>query len=314
MFMEKLKAVAEDIRSLKIQGATNVAIEGVKAFSQYINQLPTSLGKEEFLDKVNKAREIIIDTRPTEPAMRNGLKKIMYDMYNVEEHGLKSMEEAALSSGSEYLNLLKTTKEKIIETGAELIQDGYTIMTHCHSSISSAIFVRAHEQGKEIKAISTETRPRYQGRKTARELVEAGIPTIQVVDSAMRWVARNQSIDMIIIGLDAVTSQGTILNKIGSRLLALAADESDIPLYVSGSLLKFDSDTVYGSRTEIEMRQISEITADWPDAPEGLQFYNPSFETVSRDLIDALITEEGVFPPSLVFEIVRQKYPWMLEF
>ena len=312
--MEKLLEIAHDIKALKIQGATNVAIEAVKAFSGYINRLPISIGEAEFLKKVDEARNILIETRPTEPAMRNGLKKVMYDMYRVESDGLERMEEAALTSAAEYLELLKTTKEKIIETGAQLIQDGSTIMTHCHSSISSAIFVRAFEQGKDIRAICTETRPRYQGRKTARELVEAGIPTIQVVDSAMRWVARNQSIDMIIIGLDAVTSEGTIFNKIGSRLLALAAHESDIPLYVSGSLLKFDSHTVIGGRTEIEMRDISEITADWPDVPEGLKFLNPSFETVSRELIDALITEEGVFPPELVFEIVRQKYPWMLEF
>ncbi|MHA2501719.1 MAG: translation initiation factor eIF-2B [Candidatus Kariarchaeaceae archaeon] len=311
--MDQLRSVADDIISLKIQGATNVAIEGVKAFTEYINRLPTSLGREEFLNKVQEARDIIYNTRPTEPAMRNGLKKVMYDMYQI-EGSLDEMEAAALKSGAEYLDLLKTTKDKIINTGAQLIEDGFTIMTHCHSSISSAIFVRAHEMGKDIKAICTETRPRYQGRKTARELVEAGIPTIQVVDSAMRWVARNQSIDMIIIGMDAVTSEGTIFNKIGSRLLALAAKEADIPLYVSGSLLKFDSNTVLGSRTEIEMRDIKEITADWPDVPEGLQFLNPSFETVSRDLVDAMITEEGVFPPELVFEIVRQKYPWMLEF
>lgn len=311
--MEQLKKVAQDITSLKIQGATNIAIEGVKAFSEYINRLPTNVGQDVFVGKVKEARDIIINTRPTEPAMRNGLKKIIFDIHQVEAEGLDRMESAALQSASEYLDLLKTTKKNIIETGAELIPEGSTVMTHCHSSITSAIFVRAHELGKDISAICTETRPRYQGRKTARELVEAGIPTTQVVDSAMRWVARKENIDMIVIGLDAVTSQGTILNKIGSRLLALAAKESDIPLYVAGSLLKFDSDTIFGRRTIIEMRDDSEITADWPNAPKGLKVVNPAFESVSRDLIDAMITEQGVFPPSLVFEIVRTTYPWMLE-
>jgi ribose 1,5-bisphosphate isomerase len=133
-----------------------------------------------------------------------------------------------------------------------------------------------------------------------------------VVDSSMRWILRESSIDMIVIGMDAVTSQGTILNKIGSRLLSLAAKESDIPFYVAGSLLKFDSDTIFGMRTTIEMRDDTEITADWPEAPEGLNLFNPAFESVSRDLIDALITEEGVFPPSIVYEIVRKTYPWMI--
>ncbi len=311
--MEQLKAVANDIISLKIQGATAVAVEGIKAFSGYIQRLPDNISITEFNSKIEQARSIILDTRPTEPAMRNGIKKIMYEIHHSDVGNIGDIKRTVKTAAEYYLNLIKYAKEAIVTTGAEMIQNGYTVMTHCHSSITSAIFVRAWEQGKDIRAICTETRPRYQGRKTARELVEAGIPTTQVVDSAMRWIAKRESIDMIIIGLDAVTSAGTILNKIGSRLLALAAKESDIPLYVAGPLLKFDSDTLFGTRTIIEMRDDSEIISDWKDAPKGLKVLNPAFESVSRDLVDALITEEGVFPPSLVFEIVRTVYPWMIQ-
>jgi ribose 1,5-bisphosphate isomerase len=310
--MEQLKAVAEDIISLKVQGATAVAVEGIKAFAGYIDRLPSTLSLNDFSDKINNAKTILLNTRPTEPAMRNGLKKIVFDIEHMDSEEVDLKKVRAVEASNYYLDLLKTTKDKIIETGAHLIQEDYTVMTHCHSSITSAIFVRAHELGKNINAICTETRPRYQGRKTARELVEAGIPTTQVVDSAMRWIAKRESIDIIVIGLDAVTSQGTILNKIGSRLLALAAKESDIPLYVAGPLLKFDSDTVFGSRTIVEMRDDDELLKDWVDAPKGLKVLNPAFESVSRDLIDALITEEGVFPPSVVFEMVRSTYPWMI--
>ncbi|MCE7737389.1 MAG: S-methyl-5-thioribose-1-phosphate isomerase [Candidatus Heimdallarchaeota archaeon] len=310
--MDLLQKVADDIISLKIQGATNVAIDGVNAFSSYINRLSTSMDVHEFEKNVNNAREILINTRPTEPALRNGLKKILFDMNTVKNDGTEAMEEKAIKSSEDYVKLIKDTKEKIIHTGSQRIQDGYTVMTHCHSSTTSEIFTRAFESGKDIKAICTETRPRYQGRKTAKELVDAGIPTTMVVDSSMRWILRKSSIDMIVIGMDAVTSQGTILNKIGSRLLSLAAKESDIPFYVAGSLLKFDSDTIFGMRTIIEMRDDTEITADWPEAPNGLKLFNPAFESVSRDLIDALITESGVFPPSIVYEIVRNTYPWMI--
>ncbi len=310
--MDHLLKVAEYIKSLKIQGATNVAIDGVTAFSGFINRIDTSIGIETFQTKIAEAHEILINTRPTEPAMRNGLKKVIFDMNSFKEDGIEEMEIQAIKSAEDYVKLLKDTKEKIIQAGSQRVQDGYTVMTHCHSSTTSEIFTRAFESGKDIKAICTETRPRYQGRKTARELVEAGIPTTMVVDSSMRWVLKKASIDMIVIGMDAVTSQGTILNKIGSRLLSLAAKESDIPFYVAGSLLKFDSDTIFGMRTIIEMRDDTEITSDWAQAPLGLSLLNPAFESVSRDLIDALITEEGVFPPSIVHEIVRTTYPWML--
>ncbi|OLS27804.1 MAG: Ribose 1,5-bisphosphate isomerase [Candidatus Heimdallarchaeota archaeon LC_2] len=310
--MDLLLKVAADIKSLKIQGATNVAIDGVTAFSNFVKRLDTSIGIELFETKINEAHDILLNTRPTEPAMRNGLKKVIYDMNSVKSEGVEEMEIKAIQSSNDYVKLLKSTKEKIIQAGSQRIQDGYTVMTHCHSSTTSEIFIRAFESGKNIKAICTETRPRYQGRRTARELVEAGIPTTMVVDSSMRWILKKASIDMIVIGMDAVTSQGTILNKIGSRLLSLAAKESDIPFYVAGSLLKFDSDTIFGMRTIIEMRDDTEITSDWIDAPSGLKLFNPAFESVSRDLIDALITEEGVFPPSIVHEIVRTTYPWML--
>ncbi|MCY3413887.1 MAG: S-methyl-5-thioribose-1-phosphate isomerase [Candidatus Heimdallarchaeota archaeon] len=309
--MKELQKVADEIISLNIQGATAVAVEGIKALGSLAKRLP-EMSEDDFLKQIETARDILYNTRPTEPALRNGLRKILYELHHKSTDSTDEMRQAVINTSDEYLNLLKSTKEKIIETGAHLIQDDYTVMTHCHSSITSAIFVRAHELGKNIRAICTETRPRYQGRKTAMELVEAGIPTIQVVDSGMRWIARRESIDLIMIGLDAVTSQGTVLNKIGSRLLALAAKESDIPLYVAGPLLKFDSDTVFGSRTIIEMRDEEEILADWKNAPKGLKVLNPAFESVSRDLIDAMITEAGVFPPTLVYKIVRDEYPWMV--
>lgn len=308
--MKLLQKVADDIISLKIQGATAVAVEGIKALGSFAERVPVN-SIEEFTKKMDAARDILVNTRPTEPALRNGMRKIFFDVHH-SNGGLDDMRQLISQTANEYLDLIKTTKETIIQTGAALIQDEYTVMTHCHSSITSAIFVRAQEMGKNIRAICTETRPRYQGRKTARELVEAGIPTIQVVDSGMRWIARRESIDMICIGLDAVTSQGTVLNKIGSRLLALAAKESDIPFYVAGPLLKFDSDTAFGQRTIIEMRDDSEILADWENAPKGLKVLNPAFESVSRDLIDGMITEVGIFPPTLVFNIVKEEYPWMI--
>ena len=77
------------------------------------------------------------------------------------------------------------------------------------------------------------------------------------------------------------------------------------------SLLKYDTGTLLGGRTEIEMRDIDEITSDWKTIPKGLKFLNPSFETVSRDLIGALITEKGIFPPEIVSTVVKDTYKWM---
>ncbi len=310
--MDNLIRVANEIKKLHIQGATNVAIEGVNAIVEYSETLLSTLPSDDFITKINEASNTIRNTRPTEPALQNGLKKIHYDLSFNKSEGTEKLKEVLHISAHDYIGLLKSTKKKIIEFGSSLIQDGYTVMTHCHSSLSSGTIIKAFEDGKEIKAIATETRPRYQGRKTALELTNAGIPTTLVVDSAMRWVMRHYNVDIIIIGMDAVTSLGTVINKIGSRLLALAAKESDVPLFVSGSLLKFDSDTLFGKRTEIEQRDIIEIAKDWELKPENLKIMNPAFESVSRDYIDGLITEQGIFAPELVYKQVKETYPFMI--
>ncbi len=298
--------ILDDIKTLKIQGATNIAIEGVKAFSSYGLRLEAS-SLEIFYNKMEKAKYSLSKVRPTEPALINGLR---YILFKLREHSLPIDDTKLLLSdlSNEYIKLLKSSKKKVIAYGAERIEPHSVIMTHCHSSLSVGILLEAHRQGKNICVFCTETRPLYQGRTTAKELVEAGIDTTMVVDSAMRWVINTNNIDMILTGADAITSQGTIINKIGTRLLALAAKEMDIPFYTAVNILKYDPETSIGKLSEIEMRSPSEI---WADPPSGLKFLNPAFETISHDLIDGLITEEGVFSSPLIFSIVKEKYPFM---
>jgi ribose 1,5-bisphosphate isomerase len=184
-------------------------------------------------------------------------------------------------------------------------------MTHCHSSVVNGILLEAKRQGKDnFKVINTETQPKLQGRKTARKLLKAGIEVIHVVDSAMRWVVNHYEVDLILIGADSITSEGTVLNKIGSRLLALVAHEEHVPFYVASSLLKYNPKTSFGTLEKIEMRDPKEI---WEDPPENIEILNPAFETVSRRYIDGLITEAGIFASSHVHFQFAKLYPLLAE-
>ena len=183
-------------------------------------------------------------------------------------------------------------------------------MTHCHSSLVTAILLEAKRQGKKFKVINTETQPRLQGRRTANELLEAGIEVIQVIDSAMRWAIKHFQVDLILIGADSITSEGTVLNKIGSRLLALVAHEENIPFYVASPLLKYNPETNLGTLEKIEMRDAKEI---WENPPKGIQILNPAFETIRRRYIDGLITEAGIFASSHVLNYFAKLYPEMVE-
>jgi ribose 1,5-bisphosphate isomerase len=203
--------------------------------------------------------------------------------------------------------MFNEAKEKMMEVGARRIKDGDTILTHCHSSVVTGTIVKAHEKGKKFRVIQTETRPKYQGRITAYELIETGVDTTMIVDSAARHYMKE--IDFVLVGSDAITSEGNVINKIGTSQVALAAWEARIPFYVVSTLLKFDPVTIHGTYEAIEERETAEI---WESPPEGLKIRNPAFDVTRRDYVHGLITEEGVISPHSTLEAIHRHYPWML--
>lgn len=308
-FLEVLKTTAERIKNLKIQGATNVAIAALEALTSYLKETDTS-SREDFLRHLNHAKDMLFSTRATEPAMRNGIRSVIHHVGLSKETGVAELLGLADEKSKEFIVNLKHAKKKIAEIGAKRIVDGMDVVTHCHSSVVSEILREAWNQGKKFRVVCTETRPLYQGRITAKELIEAGIPTTMVVDSAMRWVMKNKEIDFAVVGADAITSEGVAINKVGTRLLALAAKEFDVPFYIATPLAKFSPETVAGKLEEIEMRSSREL---WDSPPPALNIENPAFETVAREYIDGFITEEGIFPPSYIIAVVSQKHPFMFE-
>ena len=310
--MKELLEDAQKIKSLEIQGASNVAISAIDFLNNYAKRLKCE-NIETCFKKLYEAQAILIDTRPTEPAMKNGLKYIMNKLEQEKDSIIpKYISDIIEKYKNLYYDMIQKAKKKIAEIGARRFpstDNNFTVFTHCHSSLVTAILLEAKNQDKSFKVINTETQPRLQGRKTSQKLLRAGIEVIHVVDSAMRWAVKHYQVDIIIIGADSITSEGTIINKIGSRLLALVAHEEHVPFYVASPLLKYNPETNLGILETIEMRDPQEI---WENPPEGIKILNPAFETVSRRYIDGLITEAGIFASSHVPNYFVKTYPEMV--
>jgi ribose 1,5-bisphosphate isomerase len=167
---------------------------------------------------------------------------------------------------------------------------------------------RAKQEGKTFEVICTETRPVFQGKITAKEMLELGLKTTFIIDSAARFFM-NQ-VDLAIVGADAITSEGNVINKIGTSTVALVAHEARTPFYVVSELLKFDPATMYGDYEKIEERSPDEI---WKDAPNELFIRNPAFDVTRRDFIHGIICEEGIISPHSITEVIRRRYPWVFE-
>ncbi len=305
--MEKVVEAAGRIKKLEIQGATNVAFEAVRALVEQM-KLSEAQDRESVLNEISQARDILFNSRETEPFMRNAIRYVEWNMREAEWKTTTEFKRLIQTFSDDLLTEFREARKRIIEVGSKRILDGSRVMTHCHSSAVSGILRAAKVNGRDFQVIVTETRPRYQGRITAKEMIEAGIKTTMIVDSAVRNFMNKA--DLVLVGADAITSEGNVINKIGTSQVALAAQEARTPFYVATELLKFDPQTIHGDYEAIEERPPDEI---WPDAPEGLTIRNPAFEVTRRDYIHGIICEEGLISPQSILEAVRRRYPWILK-
>lgn len=280
--------ITQKIKNLEVQGAEDVAKKAVEAFGIKLKETKDHTKLKGYLDE-------LMGLRPTEPALRNALNDCFA---NLDDPDIIE----------KTLNHFKESKAKISEFGAKKIEAGMTVFTHCHSSTVMGIIKKAHEQGKKIQIVNTETRPKFQGRITAKEMAELGLPVDHFVDSG-GYLALKKA-DLFLFGCDAITSDGRIINKIGTKFLLDIANQLGIPAYSCTNSWKFDPETVYGAEEEIEERDHAEV---WPDAPPGITIHNPAFEVVSPDDVTGLICELGVFKPEALISEIKVSYPWMIE-
>lgn len=278
----------QKIKSLEIQGAENIAVAAVKAFAEKLKETSDT-------EKLKQYEKELGELRVTEPALKNS---IHYCLLNFKKDP---------KVAETVINYFQTSKERIAEIGAKKIQNGMTVFTHCHASTVTKILIKAWEQGKRFTVRNTETRPKFQGRKTAEELAKVGIPVIHSVDSAGRMGMRKS--DIFLFGADAITAEGNVVNKIGTTMFVEFANLYQIPVYSCTNSWKFDPATIGGADEPIEERNASEV---WENPPKGVTIINPAFELTPADKISGIITELGVFKPETLVSEIQKAYPWMV--
>jgi ribose 1,5-bisphosphate isomerase len=297
----------KQIRRLEIQGARNVAIAAIKAIQGLASrsEAPT---KKDFIRELTKAKDALFASRATEPLMRNAIRLVINRVDKSEEKNVKRLVEVVSLASEQFLGDLESSRKRIAEIGAKRIRSNSVVLTHCHSSTVTNLLKRAQYEGKIFEVICTETRPVLQGQVTAKEMLDLGLKTTFIVDSASRFFMND--VDLVLVGADAITSEGNVINKIGTSMVALVAQESRTPFYVVSELLKFDPATVSGDYEKIEERSPNEI---WKNPPEGLTIRNPAFDVTRRDFIHGIICEDGMISPHSITEVMHRKYPWVFE-
>lgn len=292
--MDIVAKTVKEIKSLKIQGASNVQRKALQALF-IASEKSKAKAPQEFRKEFLKNSSLLYSSRPTEPELRTGLRIVKKSISN-KSFSVKEMKEKIKLSVLMYeKNRLKAIRD-ISVFGANLIEENSVVMTICHSSTVVELIKRAKRKIKKVYCL--ETRPLYQGRITARELSKAGLNVTLIVDNAASTVLKE--CDYFFSGADAFLADGDVINKIGTNQISYLCKRYAVKHYAVASSHKFEPATFFGKQEPIEQRSSEEVWVEKEKKKFGankVKINNPAFDRTDSSTIEGIICEIGVFSP-----------------
>ncbi|MBD3389325.1 MAG: S-methyl-5-thioribose-1-phosphate isomerase [Candidatus Altiarchaeales archaeon] len=283
--------VCEAISTMVVRGAPAIGAAGI-----YGMALAELTGED-----LEDAYKRLFTTRPTAHDLKDAL-----DYYLNSEGGPVERADRYCDESAERCRMIGVH-------GAEMLDDGMKILTHCNAGALACVdwgtalapMRVARDRGKDVHVWVDETRPRCQGaRLTAWELKEEGISHKLLSDNAAGYLLASGAVDMVIVGADRIAANGDVANKIGTLEKAVLAKEYGIPFYVAAPSSTFDPDCPSGEDIPIEERGDDEVTHMFGMgengvftrvrvAYEGCPAFNPAFDVTPARYVTGVITEEG---------------------
>ena len=302
------QTVADAIRELKVRGAPAIGVTaalGVALGAQSVN----GTDYPAFAQAVLTICDHLAATRPTAVNLFWAIERMKRKLAALQDQPVALIKTELIGESQAILDEDIALCKAMGRHGADLIEDGQTILTHCNAgALATAgygtalgVIRTAWEQGKKIRVIADETRPVLQGaRLTAWELMQDHIPVTLITDNMAGSLMREGKIDLCIVGADRIAANGDVANKIGTYSIAVLAHAHGIPFYVAAPYSTIDLTTKSGAEIPIEQRDSSEVTSihgSHPVAPEGVPVLNPAFDVTPTEFITGIVTERGIFKP-----------------
>ena len=301
LHIDNCKELSSAISEMRLRGAPLLGVAAAYglALTAYHSEAKE---KEELVKDLEDAANMLMGTRPTAVNLFWAVNRVLKKVKDASDD-VKTLVEVVVNEAQTIAEEDVAMNRRIGEYGSRLIDDGDVVLTHCNAgSLATAdygtalgVIRTAWNQGKHIRVIATETRPKLQGaRLTAFELKRDGIPVTLITDSTVGYTMSQGLVTKVIVGADRIV-QDAVINKIGTYTIAVLADAHSIPFYAAAPTSTFDLVRASAGVT-IEERGSEEITnfGSQRIAPDGVGALNPAFDVTPLKYVGAIICETGV--------------------
>ena len=292
--------VIERIVKDQIGGAADTAREVMAAMSQVATDSRATRVEDLYAD-LDAAAVAILRICPSFAPPINVLHMMMGTLEEdlAEGKSVGDAQKHLAATRNKFEDTMATAFEKIADIGAELIKDGDKVFMFSMTSSVWRVLRQAKSQGKNFTVRVTEARPANEGLWTVDEMNKSGIPVEVSVDACLAEMLAD--CDIAFAGVDAVAADGSVFNKSGTFLTALAAKEYGVPFYFVTDTLKFDTATLWGLPFRSEPIKYEEVMLDKKYA-SGVKVTGMLFDTTPPRLITAIVTERGPISSQCLYQ------------
>lgn len=231
----------------------------------------------------------LLEARPSMAALANRLHRAMHA--SGEEWTPADVEAAAQDTIEQALTADAETARRAADQFA-----GKRVLTLSRSgTVLEAL--RSAEPAPEVFVV--ESHPGREGIAVAEALAEAEIDVSLLPDAAVAPALAQRAIDAVLVGADTVRPSGAVVNKVGTRGTALAAQHEEVPVYVACSTDKIAVEDA----VRIEGADPKTIY----DGPAPIGVWAPLFDETPPDLVTGgFITERGALAPDAVAAVADE--------
>lgn len=273
-----------EIEEMQTQSASIVAVKAAEALRELLDREFHTV--EDFYRALEQNSGALQRANRSHAILYTSQERIVGEVTEADAGTVDEAKSKLAAVIEDVITEVEASKDRAAQEAAALIDDGDVLLTHENSSTVMATFEAALAAGNQFEVYVTESRPRYLGRRTARQLAAAdGVDVTLIVDSAVGYYL--SECDRVFIGMNCLI-ENTIYNRVGTYPIAATAAHEAVPVTVVGSSSKF---TGSGFVFENSHRSAVEVIREPAD---GFAVGNPGYDATPTQLIDSVVTDDGV--------------------
>jgi len=296
--IQDIQELLRELREDNISGANEIidkALEIIKFQLSLTGDLQKDITKE----MMHLLRQIV-NARPSMAPLINMVGYIIHDLERINKKLIEERLIQFLVEREKRKELLELYFHSFLE---EKKKESLKIMLISYSSTIISLLLKIKEFNFEIYVL--ESRPLLEGQRVA-EILSPYFKTHLIIDAAIGTFI--DEIDLILVGVDSILVDGSIVNKIGTYTLAVLANRKNVDVYVVCDSYKYNLKSHFGQSILIEEKPIKEVY-NKEITNKFLEVHNYYFDITPPENISGFISDLGILSSKEFLEVVKDSLP-----